>query len=270
MEKQVKRATVISFLLLFSGLTVALTYASGPTFSDLEDQMDTLAKTCFLVITPISGNQIITGSGFLVISQSYIFGITCNHCVPTQTPLASINVKGGKREVIQGVVITRDAINDVAIIGLGDVKKEPVIKQYGLSLFDSTDTGKSEIRYGTGLIMMGFPLNIGTQEPDTGSLIPVGRIGIVAYHRPKSATFLIDGFASYGNSGSPVVSVQTNHLLGMALGYQNDKIKLFDENRNNVAALPYNSGLAIAVTAKIISSLIKAACDSLNSTLKKK
>jgi hypothetical protein len=70
----------------------------------------------------------------------------------------------------------------------------------------------------------------------------------------ESKTFLIDGVASHGNSGSPVIglSAQSQNLLGMVQSFDNDIIVLRDENGQVDATLPYNSGLASAVKASVI------------------
>ena len=115
---------------------------------------------------------------------------------------------------------------------------------------------------GRGVIIAGFPLGLGVE---TDKKYPVIRRGIVAQYTGQE-TFLIDGVADHGNSGSPVVAVKLdqNQLLGMVTSYQNDRIELFDEKHKVVAILPYNSGLAQAVTADEIRKCIEKASKALN------
>jgi hypothetical protein len=67
-------------------------------------------------------------------------------------------------------------------------------------------------------------------------------------------TFLIDGMASHGNSGSPVFSLSADgtRFIGMVTSFASDKISMFDENHQLTAQLPYNSGLARVVRASVI------------------
>jgi hypothetical protein len=66
-----------------------------------------------------------------------------------------------------------------------------------------------------------------------------------------ATTFLLDWMASHGNSGSPVFALSTGgfKLAGMVSAHKPNLIQLFDESHQTRAALPYNSGLAIAVRA---------------------
>jgi hypothetical protein len=238
------------------------------TFFGLEQRVAYLKRICVSIKVPM-GSDTAFGSGFLVNTQKYISAVTCNHCVPRDTAIVSVNVEGGKREEVIATVLARSPGKDAAVLFLDMPKKRPDVMTVGLSSFDSTDTDHSLLREGAGVVILGFPLMKGLSEPELGSLAPVCRIGIVAYHSLGSIKFLIDGFASHGNSGSPVLSSKRDLLLGMISAFEPDRINLYDETGKTAASLPYNSGLAEATTAKAISDLIKLADVKADELIKK-
>jgi len=238
----------------------AFTIPDDIPFFQLEAQAEILKQYCVWIKTsPIKPNEDWTfGSGFIVVRPQIVYVITCNHCVPRDTAVVSVNIEGGKREGVRGIVVARSPGKDAAVLVLEEPKGKTTLHGYGLSQFDTADTKNTELRDGAGVMILGFPLNIGATEKGQGSLIPVTRIGIVAYHSPQSITFLIDGFASSGNSGSPVISAKTGKLLGMVTSFAQDLSQIQDE-KGKLTTMPYNSGLAQALTAKQIADLIKLA-----------
>lgn len=110
---------------------------------------------------------------------------------------------------------------------------------------------------GRGLLIIGYPLSLGTEDDKNH---PVVRFGMISQNTGKN-TFLLDGVASHGNSGSPVVTLKGNHfqLSGMITSFQSDQIYLYDEHGQINAALPYNSGLARAVKASLIVKAVEKA-----------
>jgi hypothetical protein len=118
------------------------------------------------------------------------------------------------------------------------------------------DDGSSIVE-GRGVIIPGYPLALGLENDKNQ---PVIRIGIVAQFTGRDY-FLVDGIASHGNSGSPVFAIRpgADKLIGMVTSHVADKISLFDENGQLTAQLPYNSGLARAVTMKAIRQAIQEA-----------
>jgi hypothetical protein len=83
---------------------------------------------------------------------------------------------------------------------------------------------------------------------------------MIAQNTGKSM-FLIDGGASHGNSGSPVLTLGYNdgRLAGMITSVITDRITLFDEKGELTADFPYNAGLARAVRASLILDAIRQA-----------
>jgi len=242
-------------------------------FFQLEDKVADLKQTCVEIkVPPINSNSTkwAFGTGFLVVRPKILFVVTCNHCTMTadsverDTVIVSLNIEGGKREDVMGVVFARSRGKDAAVLAIKDPKGKPTVKMFGLSRFDTADTKNTELRDGAGVVIIGFPLNIGSQEAGKASLLPVTRIGIVAYHSPNNIDFLIDGFANPGNSGSPVISARSGNLLGMVKAYKDDTIKVTGEKgKIEDRLIPTNSGLTVALTAKQIADLIKLAEEGL-------
>jgi hypothetical protein len=149
-----------------------------------------------------------------------------------------------------GKVIYRDVTNDIAILApTGSIDGGKTDIQDIVFATNAFDDGSSIIE-GEGVLMIGYPLALGIVGNKNH---PIVRFGMVAQNA-ESKTFLIDGVASHGNSGSPVIglSAQSQNLLGMVQSFDNDIIVLRDENGQVDATLPYNSGLASAVKASVI------------------
>jgi S1-C subfamily serine protease len=226
------------------------------TFFGLEKMVAHYKRMCVSVKVPQEGDTIFS-SGFLVNTKRYVFAVTSNHGVPEDSAIVSVNVEGGKREEIIGTVVARSPGKDAVVLLVDLPRKRPDVLTLGLSAFDTADTPNSPLREGAGVVFLGFPLRRGLAAPEQGRLSPVCRMGIVASRDPGSIWFLIDGFASHGNSGSPVFSVNGSLLVGMLSSVKSDHIKLYDERGESAVSLPYNSGLAEAITAQALVDLIR-------------
>lgn len=106
---------------------------------------------------------------------------------------------------------------------------------------------------GRGVIIPGYPLGLGVTIDQNH---PVFRFGIIAQYTGGDS-FLIDGIASHGNSGSPIFSLKDLKVVGMIGAYKTDRINLYDQNGHLVAALPYNAGLAQGITAAVIGKILE-------------
>lgn len=186
------------------------------------------------------------GSGFLVLKTT-VFIVTNEHVIRGSDSLrVALNTDEGK-QLVRAVPILVEKGLDVAILyPQGRPRLKINQKSVGLSFFET------DHRPGTGVVTVGYPLGLGTEANKN---YPISRIGIVAQAVPDSATFLIDGIASHGNSGSAVFSTRSSKLLGVIAKFHNDTITAFDDNGNLIARLPYNSGLAVAVSASAVMEL---------------
>lgn len=269
------RSCVFVFLTLYVLCGATLTTAAGEipladavTFLGTESIGAEIMKAVFAV--HVSGNPtnegkqtwVSIGSGFFAGDNTAAFSITCKHVVDT--------AKKAKKELYVGLdtdkgyrrfaakILYIDPENDIAIllaqIPLDEAK---VINFQNIKFpLDQFDDGTSLVE-GRGLLITGYPLSLGTEEDKNH---PVVRFGMIAQNTGKSS-FLIDGVASHGNSGSPVVTLKGTkyRLSGMITSFAEDRITLFDENGQISASLPYNSGLARAVRASLILKAINEA-----------
>jgi S1-C subfamily serine protease len=259
-----KRIVLIAlyFLAFHSVAFGAIPNAESIPFLGIENVASNLKKTVFAV--QIEGSSpdtwLVLGSGFFIKgepNQHYLAGITCAHVIESAANkpifIGMSTNKGYKRFKCDVVSTDKDA--DVAIII--PQKKDPneinLLNTIAFTLETFEDA--NSLIEGRGVIIAGFPLGMGIELDKE---YPVIRMGIVAQYTGRR-TFFIDTFINPGNSGSPIVAVkfEQNNLLGMITSYKADSIQLFDENHRPVAGLPYNSGLARAVTASEIRKCIE-------------
>jgi S1-C subfamily serine protease len=204
------------------------------------------------------------GSGFFSLTTDtntnrVLVGVTCNHvidAVGTNLLVIGFDSKDGYKR-IKCNVLTKDTTNDIAII-MPDVGTNNItVAQIGFldKVYDTNtfDDGSSIVD-GRGVLIVGYPLGLGLVGNENR---PIVRFGMVAQNS-EDRTFLIDGMASHGNSGSPVVTVTPRTvLIGMVTSFKPDSITLFDPEGHLNAQLPYNSGLACAVKASVILKNLK-------------
>lgn len=206
-------------------------------------------------------NWLLIGTGFFVFgTNNAILGVTCNHVVAG--PLAAskdifvgVETEKGYRRTVCKIAF-QDPANDIAILAVQRRTDEDFQFQ-NICFPDAMFDDNSSLVAGRGVMIPGYPLSLGNED---GKNYPVVRIGIVAQFTGTNY-FLIDGVASHGNSGSPVFALnyKKQKLVGMITSHVTDKINLLDENGQIAAQLPYNSGLARAVTMKtIVQALQKA------------
>lgn len=254
----------------------AIPRADAVTFLSTESVAAEMGKAVFAVhvLGPFTKegkpNWIPLGSGFFVpgpeVQKNYvIFGITCKHVIEAA---GKINEKLKNKDIYIGMdtdkgyrrlpvrVLYMDPANDLAVLVVKRNIEEAVDIQNLLVSNESFDDGTSLVE-GRGVLIIGYPLSLGTEDDKNH---PVVRFGMIAQNTSKN-TFLIDGVASHGNSGSPVFTLKVNNvrLSGMITSFESDNITLYDENEIMRAKLPYNSGLARALKFSIILEAINEA-----------
>ena len=236
------------------------------TFVGTEQAASNLVRSVFVVQVPgdNSNDWQTVGSGFFVggtaTGRTAVVGVTCHHVVETAAKLnkgiyTGINTaKGFHRS--QCRVLYVDPQNDIAVINPvrgpgenGEIENLPI----PLEIFDN---GSSLVE-GKGVLIAGYPLALGTEEDRNH---PIIRFGMIAQNA-GGTVFLIDGTASHGNSGSPVITLGSDYprLAGMITSIVTDRITLYDEKGALTADLPYNAGLARAVRASLILNAVKKA-----------
>lgn len=110
----------------------------------------------------------------------------------------------------------------------------------------------NSISEGDKLFYIGFPLGLGVGQKNR----PLVRMGYGSQKIEGQTTFLIDGFASHGNSGSPVFSVEDGKLVGVIMAFKADFITAENKSEGLMIRLPYNAGIAVAITSDEILRIV--------------
>jgi S1-C subfamily serine protease len=254
-------------------------YADAVTFLGTENHSKQLKKVVFAV--QIEGNQsnqdkkddwIFLGSGFFVSGKNKkILGVTCKHVVDPASKAKKavyigVDTESGYQRFNSRIVHTEQK-HDIAILALLK-KTEEAIGFKNIIFQEEMFDDSSSLIEGRGVLIPGYPLALGIED-DTNH--PVIRFGIIAQYTGKDI-FLVDGFASHGNSGSPVFAIKykKSKLVGMITSHVTDHITLLDENGRISARLPYNSGLARVIKTEKISESLEKTTKKINSTSSKK
>lgn len=222
------------------------------TFMGLEKLSAEVKKAVFSIqIKNNDGNFVPIGTGFLLKQDNLIIGITCAHVIETQKDIfVGLNTsKGFKR--FKGIVAKKDS-NDIAILVFEKGTEKNIILE-NLILDPNYLAGEPKFAEGRAILILGYPLGIGAKYNQNN---PVIRFGIVA-QCSGDKTFLIDGVANPGNSGSPVFDTKEIKFIGMITSYIPDSINLYDQNGRHIAQLPYNSGLSAAISSTTIKNVLK-------------
>ncbi len=260
-----KKALIVVLLLIGSTSYTQIISNEAMLFNNLPKKINELKRTSLSIEVADknlkSANSI--GSGFLMIKNNVHYAVT-NYHVVNNVPANKILIVGMnyemKKQYSTVEQVYSDQKHDIAVLKIGiifslinNLKIDSTLfkpSAVGISLFEKS----TNIHEGEGVILIGYPLGLGSEF--TGNQ-PISRIGIVAQAPHGSMnTFFIDGIASHGNSGSPVFNAQNMKLLGMIIGFPSDYIAAYDENKQLIAKLPYNSGLSLCATADIIMKTI--------------
>lgn len=170
-------------------------------------------------IVPIEVNQktgkgddtlITVGTGFLVHNdRGVVFVVTCRHVVEG-IPQSYITFKVKDPDGILALPIGSEKFHfvyhtdpavDIAISAIPSISGATMdYYAIGLDMFMITDS----IYEGENILFLGFPMAIGGEKAT-----PVCRAGIVALKKETEYSFLIEGNAFPGNSGSPVFLKQS-------------------------------------------------------------
>jgi S1-C subfamily serine protease len=243
-------------------------YADAVAFLGMEESAKQL-KTAVCAVQ-IPGNQtnedkkddwVSLGTGFLVSGdRTAVLAVTCKHVVEAASkekkqPFIGLDTELGYRRFPCKVAFI-DPTHDIAILAPQRGDNEDVKLQSKRFAAEMFDDGSSLVE-GRGVLIPGYPLSLGVEDDENH---PVMRFGIVAQYTGKDY-FLVDGVASHGNSGSPVLALKhkENRLVGMITSHVADSTKLFNEKGQLTARFPYNSGLARGVTMRAIVAAIQKA-----------
>jgi S1-C subfamily serine protease len=252
-------------LLIFLSLTSSLypqyllTGKEIFTFEDLPKKIELVKRSSASIekYFPNKNEYSLIGSSFIVIKNGNHYAVTNYHVIKGQANLIIGLNASGKKQYFTFKEIYLDTIHDIAVLKFDKGYERTNSKidttltdpaSIGISMFENTNN----IKEGTGAIIVGYPMTLGAKY--TGNK-PVSRIGIVAQEpNLETGTFLLDGLANHGNSGSPVFNEQNQKLMGMVTSFRTDYIKSAD---TLITRYLYNSGITICVTAETISKIIQ-------------
>ena len=257
MEKYKIFTFAFLFILNINSNVFAWNVPGDITFIGLEKLSKDVKKTVFSVQTKNDKNEFTClGTGFLLKHDNLVIGITCFHVVEpilkTKKEISvGLNTKDGFKR-FKGKVIETDEDSDIAIL-VFEKKSEEKIKLENLILDSKYLAENPKFTEGSAVLIPGYPLGIGAKHDQNN---PVIRFGIVAQYSEEN-TFLIDGVANPGNSGSPVFDMKEAKFIGMITSYKNDYINLFNQKGDLIAKLPCNSGLSSAVSSKVITKTLE-------------
>ena len=144
-------------------------------------------------------------------------------------------------------------------IPVAKLKKASGRQYYGWKtknfLLEDSLIDDSDIKEGLQVFFSGYPLNLGTEKFKN---YPITRRGIVAQVIPGEKRFIMDGFASRGNSGSPVYCLigDSIKLVGIQRSVYNDANVGYDEKGNINSLVSFNSGLSVVIKASVIRDFL--------------
>lgn len=128
------------------------------------------------------------------------------------------------------------------------------IKSNAFLLEDSV-IDDEDLREGLEVLFSGFPLDFGA---DSYHNYPVTRKGMIAQVLLGAHEIVIDGFASHGNSGSPVYCVTDKglKLVGIQEAVYSDSNIGYDEKGRVNSLSTFNSGLSLVIKSSVIKEFV--------------
>lgn len=273
----IRIAFLMFFTFLLANFALGYNIPGDITFIGAEKLAQEAKKNVFAV--QIAGDlendkkeddYIVLGSGFLILKNNLVVGITCRHMILdyVKTECEKIKTENGeillKQPVFMGldtdkgfrrfkikVAYIDEAYDFAILLPQTDTPEEHVVLN-NLVLKDIYLGDRDLIIEGKGILIIGYPLGLGTEYDKN---FPVIKSGIIAQYS-KQDYFLIDGIINPGNSGSPVFSLKDTKIIGMVTSFRNTQMPLYDKNMNLVATLPYNSGLTNTLSVEIIKKTL--------------
>lgn len=146
-----------------------------------------------------------SGSGFIFNTEGY--AITCAHVV------------NGATEIYVRIGTSPDAIQKAQIININLTVDIAIILIEGNNYY-SASIGLAEILYpGDEIIILGFPFGSKVADDVSEMSVSFSR-GYISSTQIKNGQeqVLLDISAKVGNSGSPVISRETGHVVGILCG----------------------------------------------------
>ena len=251
------------FIILWGNFSWSLGIPVDITFFGLEQKAINMKNTVFSVL--LTTDNVVTdgtkfdkaGTGFLVMKNDVVIGITCEHVIRESLTnkkrvFIGLDTEDGFKKY-ECILTSVDAQKDIALIV--PFFSSGVPKSIKNTAFSLEHLGsKSNIIEGRGIIIAGYPLDLGLEYNENH---PVIRFGVIAQYAGRDH-FLIDAIANPGYSGSPVFDLKEEKVIGMIQAHHKDYIDLYDKKGILAAKIPYNSGFTLAINAELISNMLNA------------
>ncbi len=217
---------------------------------DSANLIEKLKRTSVLILA--TEQKVVIGTGFLTTDErKQVLVVTNAHVAKIGNPLF---VRVNSADKIIDYLASLYKINegfDIAVLVLKKVTPDQQWVSTDLIIPIGMFGSSSDIVEGREIIYIGYPLGLGVEEKN----YPVSRQATIAQVVKNRATFLIDGFASHGNSGSPVFSRKDGKLLGIVVSFEPDFIDSF-QNQKLMLRIPFNSGISKAVSVEAVKAVI--------------
>ena len=211
----------------------------------------------------------IKSPGLVVVTNKHILEHNINGTILAPSRIIiKINMSENEKTYYNAQIIGLHDYYDIGLLypkGLVNIPKDTELKKSSNKeyyewktkniILEETFIDDSKIEEGREVFFIGFPLNLGTDKFEN---FPIARKGLIAQVIPGEKEFIMDGFASHGNSGSPVFCLVNNSikLIGIQKGVYNDFNIGYDENGNLNSLSQFNSGLSLVIKASVIKDFL--------------
>ncbi len=210
-----------------------------------------LKRTAVLILT--TNAKTVSGTGFLTINDKNEVLVVTNKHVLSRGTLIYVRVNTREKVLDYVADVIRESKDyDIALLALE--KTSPAQEWVSSDLLIPLDlyAGSKDVVEGREVVYIGYPLGLGAEEKN----YPISRTGLIAQAVTGRKTYLVDGFANHGNSGSPVFSRSEGKLLGIVSSFEPDFIDSYEEGRM-ISRVPFNSGISRVISVDAIRDLVE-------------
>lgn len=246
---------LIAAVMCISPCTPGFALDQGPSHGLVNEPLPTfiaqLKRTAVLILA--TNNKTVAGTGFLTLNErKQVLVVTNKHVIAKGRPIyVRVNAKDKVMDYLADVIRQSDTF-DIALLALE--KANPGQQWVSSDLIIPLDLygTQKDIVEGREVVYIGYPLGLGAEEKN----YPISRTGLIGQVIPGRQTYLVDGFANHGNSGSPVFSRKDGKLLGLVFSFEPDFIDSYEEGRM-ITRVPFNSGISRVISVEAIRELIQ-------------
>lgn len=236
------------------------------------------------------GSSVSTGTGFFINEDGvvvtarhviHIEGLAAPDSISVLMRLPTMHGPPGPTMVASfygwdATVTAEDPNHDVAILTMGkNPFKENITgiaiggKPLSVPVLAAT-LDESTPKDGTAIFVSGFPLGLPTIITSAGYIASSDPISFNETTQQIGDIYWADVQANHGNSGGPVMSIQTGSVLGMQVGVLMTSVQFADGDQanalgvqtvagvNRLRPISYNAGIAQVIPASYITALLRS------------